>query len=331
MEVQNMKKILMILALLLTSSFAQTPVQKLEASQELYKYISSSLVCDIPTIEKLIKAGANVNYQPLLYEDPKYSMYNWLKIYKTPNCDKAAKFLKSNGVKSDEQLQAEWEAKQASNPKQDEQELLGGELMRWIKDCNMPMVKKTLERGANKDYIDKETGYSTFIQAVLGGNKPCAQIAYYLNSIGVSSIGITQFFVHDYTYDKPKVFENKHLKIVIGAVSFNGLSHANITNKTDEPIYIYAQTNEANGYKKSSENKRYPNTLQPDIKTKFLIYGYVDTDGDRSKYPKIINNHVKFNRQITIKYKYKDKEYELKTPIIQEEYDVKYVDVGIFG
>jgi hypothetical protein len=318
-----MKKILIVLALFLTSSFAQqVAFQITEKSQKLYTSIMSGRLCDVPTIEKLIKEGADVNY--LKYGKPEDGMYTRVAERKNPSCDKAAELLKSAGAKSREQFQAEWEAKQ---PKKSEEELSNEEFMAGVAECDIAKVKSAIQRGANKDSVDKKTGRSAFASTIAKGSK-CAAIGYYLSSIGADSVGFNVFFVLPHIYDKPKVFENKHLKMLMGTVGFDGYSDTNITNKTDDPVYIYSGISETNGYKKSWGSKNYPSAIQPERIIKLDIFSPFYAE-EKEKYPKIINNHVKFNRQITIKYKYKDKEYELKTPVMNEEFDVVYDHEGI--
>ncbi|MDR1285118.1 MAG: hypothetical protein LBJ88_02835 [Campylobacteraceae bacterium] len=47
---------------------------------------------------------------------------------------------------------------------------------------------------------------------------------------------------------------------------------------------------------------------------------------DESKNPKVVNNKVSFTRQVTIKYSYDGKTYELKSPKMKENIDIKYND-----
>jgi hypothetical protein len=97
-------------------------------------------------------------------------------------------------------------------------------------------------------------------------------------------------------------------------------------------LYIYSVLNETNGYKEFDDHKRNPrvvkdNNLDP---TSLDAHSGIDL-ANKDRYPKIINNKTTFKRQITVSYKYKGKMYEIKTPMMSEEYEVEYCDRDSFG
>jgi hypothetical protein len=249
-------------------------------------------------------------------------MYVLLLKYKTPSCDKAAELLKSNGAKSYEQLQAEWEAAKPS-----EQELLNETLVKAVKACHLASAQQAIANGADKNTIyDKTTNRTVFSKAAGYGSIKCAEIAHYLSSLGADSRGITDLAVKAHKYDKPKVFENKHLSMTIEEVRIHGASDILLKNKIgdyENDIYIYSISTEANGYKKLMSFERNPRAIS---ERGSAFINIVDHPMGQGQYPKIINNKVTFKRQITVSYKYKGKMYELKTPVMNEEYEVEYSD-----
>jgi hypothetical protein len=185
-----------------------------------------------------------------------------------------------------------------------------------------------IAKGADKNTVaDKKDGWTVFMEAAGYGSIRCAEIANYLSSLGADSRGITHLAVKTHKYDKPKVFENKHLNMTIGEVRFDGYSKIRLWNKADEPIYIYSILNETNGYKKLNDHKKNPRIVKNDNldPTSLDAYSGIGLE-NRDGYPKIVNNKTSFKRQFTIGYKYKGKMYELKTPVMNEEYEVEYSD-----
>jgi len=96
-------------------------------------------------------------------------------------------------------------------------------------------------------------------------------------------------------------------------------------------LYIYSVLNESNGYKNIDDYKKDPVVVEYDLDpTSLDAYSSIDLE-NRDRYPKIINNKTSFKRQITVSYKYKGKMYELKTPVMNEEYEVEYRDLHPLG
>jgi hypothetical protein len=114
-----------------------------------------------------------------------------------------------------------------------EQELLNQRLIVAVKKCSLGGTKWAIENGADKNTIS-----ALFLQAAGYGSIKCAETAHYLSSIGADSQGITHLDVKTHKYDKPKVFENKHLNMTIEEIRFDGYSKIRLRNKADEPIYI---------------------------------------------------------------------------------------------
>jgi len=96
-------------------------------------------------------------------------------------------------------------------------------------------------------------------------------------------------------------------------------------------LYIYSILNETNGYKKLDDSyKRNPEAINHNYWSYFDAYSGIGLE-NRDGYPKIVNNKTSFKRQITVSYKYKGKMYELKTPVMNEEYEVEYRDLHPLG
>jgi hypothetical protein len=96
-------------------------------------------------------------------------------------------------------------------------------------------------------------------------------------------------------------------------------------------LYIYSILNESNGYKKLDDSyKKNPEDIGHNYQSSFDAYSGIDLE-NRDGYPKIVNNKTSFKRQITVSYKYKGKMYELKTPVMSEEYEVEYNDLDPLG
>jgi len=117
--------------------------------------------------------------------------------------------------------------------KVNEQELLNQRLIVAVKKCSLGGTKWAIENGADKNTIS-----ALFLQAAGYGSIKCAEIAHYLSSIGADSRGITDLAVKTHKYDKPRVFENKHLNMTIEEVKFDGYSQIRLWSKADETIYI---------------------------------------------------------------------------------------------
>jgi hypothetical protein len=344
-----MKKILIILMLFLTSSFARdiiqeqraaaklaqelygpNPVQKQKAmekaTQELYASIMSGLVCDASKIEKLIKEGADVNY--LKYGKPADSLYTMVAERKRPSCDKAAELLKSAGAKSREQLQVEWDAK---HPKEDPKIQLNKNLVSAIETCRIDNVKQAIEQGADKNAVfDATTNETVFAKAAGYGIPNCAAIAQYLNSVGADSIGIKWNSLKSYIYAQPKVFDDKNLKLIIENVDIDGGSEIKFENKESEPVYIYSILVKVNEYELLNDYSKKPKVVDGRLGLNSNYQWFTPIE-KKEQYPKIINNKTAFKRQITVSYKYKGKTYELKTPLMSEAYEVVYTDVTPFS
>jgi hypothetical protein len=123
-----------------------------------------------------------------------------------------------------------------------EQELKNEKLVKSVKGCNLDGVKQAIQNGADKNTIaDKKYGWTVFKEAATFGSIKCAEIAHYLSSIGADSQGITHIAVKAHKYDKPKVFENKHLNMTIKEVRIHGASDILLKNKIgdyENDIYI---------------------------------------------------------------------------------------------
>jgi hypothetical protein len=76
----------------------------------------------------------------------------------------------------------------------------------------------------------------------------------------------------------------------------------------------------------SSVIEPYSNSRKGD----YYIRGAKRDKDSKAKIPKVIKNKINLTRQSTLKYTYKGKEYELKTPVIKDEIDVVYM-VNFFG
>jgi hypothetical protein len=190
----------------------------------------------------------------------------------------------------------------------------------------MDILKDLVEKGANINQLN-ENGDTFFTVCASQGGKYTNDIARYLSSVGAIDTGFAYYKAREmYTYDTPKVFETKHLKMTIFGVSAQGQSRITFENKMPEPVYIKSQTIEVNGYKWFTDDGNY--AIDQYGKKDTYIHGA--RRDSKAKMPKVVNNKISLTRQVTFKYTYKGKEYELKTSVIKDELDVKY-DKGIFS
>jgi len=90
-------------------------------------------------------------------------------------------------------------------------------------------------------------------------------------------------------------------------------------------IYIYSVSWESNGYKGFSDLTKNPIKVPCSVN----FSPTYTTLRDFNHYPEIIDGMVKFKRQITVNYKYKGKMYQLKTPVMDEEFKVIECDYNL--
>jgi hypothetical protein len=205
-------------------------------------------------------------------------------------------------------------------------EALDKQLMKIYCGTSIETVKELVEKGADINQVN-EDGDTIFTALARQGERRCNELARYLSSVGAKDSGYTYYPIayETYKYDTPKVFETKHLKVIVLNVAAAGSSKITFENKTDEPIVLKSQTTDVNGNKRFSTLGNY--TINPYSKYDNYIRSFI---ADKAKMPKVVNNKVSLKRQATFKYTYKGKEYELKTPVIKDEIDVIYVkSIGI--
>ncbi|MDR1460411.1 MAG: hypothetical protein LBI78_02055 [Campylobacteraceae bacterium] len=309
-----MKKVLLILICLMsfsTYSFAG-------AENFLYIYLNRNLDCgDISMVERAIKLGADVNYK----EKADENLYLMVLKRDTENCRQVAELLKANGAVYDEKVKAAYDKKQP--------EYLEKEIIRRVNECDLKSVQNAIAKGADKDTKYDES-FTIMARAAIHGSPGCAAIAHYLSSIGADSSGVNEWNTLWHKYDKPKVFENQHLRMTLNEVDIIGDSNLVVyvlTNDDENPIYIYSVLLEVDGHKRLTDHFKRQKLSINNRGREFLdIFSpFLEADKEtRKNIPKIINNRTTFKRQITLTYQYKGKIYTLKTPMMTEDYEVEY-------
>jgi len=236
--------------------------------------------------------------------------------------------------------------KNASNSQTPNEKLLKG-----VCECDYTLIEEALAKGADKNARYGENSITAL--AVAANSGKCPTVAEYLSSIGADSYGITVSGtkVHNYKEGNYKWVNDERVNMGISNVMLDGRpNRVTLINETRDDIYIYSILLEVNGYKELTDFYRNyyemtgfratkehlargadDNIAVLKTKDKLGYGGYIFLDmfspiDTFDKYPKIVNNKVSFTRQITVNYKYKGKMYELKTPVMNEEYDVEYSD-----
>jgi hypothetical protein len=188
--------------------------------------------------------------------------------------------------------------------------------------CDIKKVKELISKGADKNVMVKD---DLSLYAHAAAQKNCGESAQYLSSIGAKDVGLVKYLRYESSavayYPANVTFEDKRkLRVTINNVGLSGDSRNAIFENKDkyEYVYILAVTVDVDGEKYTENcNNCY---IGFNNKKKFGLPFYIDTN----KFPKVVKNKVSFTRQVTIKYKLGDKTYELKSPKMKENIDVKY-------
>jgi hypothetical protein len=188
-----------------------------------------------------------------------------------------------------------------------------------VEHCNIDSIKEAVLNGANINAT--KNNKSPFESVASHAFGPCADIARLLSEAGAYDSGFTKYNSSCIKYDKPKVFEDDNLRITIPNVYVNGYS-AKVTffNKTEKNLRILGEIVNING-------KELGFNADAILNPYGQIMDYLQPPSNGKT--KIVNNKVSFTRQITIEYSINGKKYALKTPVIQESFDVRYV--GDYG
>ncbi|MDR1285378.1 MAG: hypothetical protein LBJ88_04170 [Campylobacteraceae bacterium] len=203
-------------------------------------------------------------------------------------------------------------------------EALDNELIANV--CDTTKVKELIAKGANKNVMVKKD-QSLYTVAIMSLN--CGESAHYLSSIGATDLGAAKYLAYAPSvvsyYPRNITFADKRLKVTINNVWLNGISTGVMFENIDEDDYIYivAITVNVDGveYIEKREGKEEIFRISPykEVNHRLAFFPL-----NINKYPKIVNNKVSFTRQATVKYSYNGKTYELKSPKMKEEIDVKY-------
>ncbi|MDR1285380.1 MAG: hypothetical protein LBJ88_04180 [Campylobacteraceae bacterium] len=193
--------------------------------------------------------------------------------------------------------------------------------------CNLAKVKELIAKGANKNVMLKK---DQSLYAYAAKSQNCGESAHYLSSIGAIDVGTAKYLKYESSaiiyYPNNKTFEDKRrLKVTINDAGLGGYSNdVTFENKdSDAYIYILSTTVDINGVKYvadfSSDTSK--SAISPNRVRKLILYFGSE---DIKNFPKVVNNKVSYTRQVTIKYSLDGDIYELKSPKMKEEIDVKY-------
>ncbi|MDR1285382.1 MAG: hypothetical protein LBJ88_04190 [Campylobacteraceae bacterium] len=191
--------------------------------------------------------------------------------------------------------------------------------------CNLAKVKELIAKGANKNVMLKK---DQSLYAYAAKSKSCGDSAHYLSSIGAVDVGAARYIGYESSavdyYPSNRMFEDKRrLKVTINDVGLGGYSSDVTLENKDGDVYILSITVDVDGVKflddLSSDKSRF--SISPNSAKKFHLYF---NPTDTNKRPKIVNNKVSYTRQVTIKYSLDGDIYELKSPKMKEDIDVKY-------
>jgi hypothetical protein len=276
--------------------------------------IINSVCKDTKMLKEVISKGGNRNMMV-----GNMSLYAYATTQQ--NCDESAEYLKSIGAL-------------------DIRNILDIELIDNV--CNVKKTKELISKGADKNVIAyngwRQREKSLYTYAATQQN--CGESAEYLSSIGAEDIGGATAFpasiIGSYPYNK--TFEDKRLKVTMNDIGLDGCSKdIVIENKDKDTYFISSITVDINGEKYIQD---YADDFGYCSKC-LVIYGEKNKDIDFcynnqlkyddqlniDKFPKVVKNKVSFERQVTIKYRYRHiddgKTYELKSPKMKENIDVK--------
>jgi hypothetical protein len=211
--------------------------------------------------------------------------------------------------------------------------------------CDTDKVKELINKGVNKDLEIVDNGLSIFVYSAAIGDKGCAETAHYLSSIGAKDTGLYREHYEIHKYEKPKIVETEHLRLIIADVDISGGTlNAVLENKTDELIYMKGQSMDINGAKDFlNDTDKFKDLfveLNPHNKTKdrqYHLYSPLSfcneavLDEDAYKIPRVVDNKIRLVRQYTLTYEYKGETYELITPVMHEEFEVKYAPYNLLN
>jgi ankyrin repeat protein len=207
--------------------------------------------------------------------------------------------------------------------------------------CNLDQVKQSMAKGGDINYIDAN-GVSLFAAAAIyndynhSENKErCKNVLRYLSSIGAKDSGhFTMESSNPCPFKNPITAESKYLKAAVIEYYLNGSLKILLENKTDpyedEYIYIYAYDITVNGKKHPHTARKtvklldaYLAAYKPGAGAEWRLFAF-EPSSDPKDYPKVVNNRVKFTTEVSIFYRYKGKDYELKIPKIARDVEVGY-------
>jgi hypothetical protein len=208
-----------------------------------------------------------------------------------------------------------------------------------VDKCDYLKTKELVEKGGNINqkkgevplfnYVAAKTSDQNYEAAAHKASSNCREVAHYLSSIGAKDDGrYTGKHKIVSTLKEPRVYETQHLRMIITGYSTDGSAVVTLENIAGHFLEVKSYTAIVNGEKSTGGyTSRYQTSyliMFEEKKNESIYSRPVVVHDDYSKYPKVVNNKVKFTAEYAIAYEYKGKTYELKTPKITHEIDIKY-------